>query len=121
MEVFINHTNHPSDKWSKTQLDEASKLGTIVDFRFPDIDPTWDSSQVKNAAAKSFDTIKRIKPNAVLCQGEAVYTFELVTLLKAAGIKVLAACTERNAKEHIKGNGITEKISEFRFTGFREY
>ena len=121
MDVFINHTNHPSDKWSRNQLNEASKIGTIVDMRFPDIDPTWDSLQVKNVAAKSFESIKRIAPNAVLCQGEAVYTFELVTLLKAAGIKVLAACAERNVKEREKGSGITEKISEFRFTGFREY
>lgn len=33
--MFINLTNHPSDKWSKEQLEAARKYGEVVELVFP--------------------------------------------------------------------------------------
>ena len=57
----------------------------------------------------------------VMLQGEFVFTFRLVTLLKKAGIKVLAGISDRKSFESVDENGKAIKKSEFVFEGFREY
>ena len=44
--MFINYTNHPSDKWSARQYDEACKYGVIYDMPFPDINPGMDRESI---------------------------------------------------------------------------
>ena len=80
-----------------------------------------DTSAVNELACDTFELIIKVSPAAVLCQGESVYVFHLVTMLKTAGIMVLAACSERMVKEKRREDGAVEKVSEFVFEGFREY
>ena len=60
------------------------------------------------------------EPLGVLCQGEFVTVFRIVTKLKAAGVKVYAACSERNVKEELVDGKSVKKVI-FEFKGFREY
>ena len=57
----------------------------------------------------------------IMVQGEFVFTYRLVCLLKANGYRVLSSCSERRVSEYTDGNGITQSRSEFEFVGFREY
>lgn len=121
MRIFINHTNHASSDWGEQQKDAADKYGVTVDISFPTIPSTLESNRVKELAKKTFEAIRLVNPEAVLCQGEFTYTYELVRLLKDEGIKVLAACSERVAHEVVRDDGTVEKKSEFKFVRFREY
>ena len=121
MKTFINHTNHPYSAWGAAQRNAAEEIGTVVDFPFPEINPESDTGQITDLVFESFEIIRKAKPEAVLCQGEATYVFKLVTLLKQEGIKVFAACSKRKATEKLKPDGTVEKISEFCFVRFREY
>lgn len=121
MSTFINHTNHPSKMWSPGQTAEAKQYGDIVDMPFPEIDPEADTEAVKAMARKNLEMIRRIDPQAVLCQGESVYSFALVTLLKECGIKTIAACSRREVKESAGEEGTIHKTAVFRFVRFREY
>ena len=121
MNIFINHTDHPPKLWGEEQLVTAGEYGNIVDLEFPVIDLSMDTAAVNELARDTSEFIKKVSPVAVLCQWESVYVFHLVTMLKAAGIKVLAACSERKVKESRREDGAVEKVSEFVFAGFREY
>lgn len=121
MKIFINHTNHPSKHWGDAQLGAAREYGEVVDVAFPDIDPGWDTDRVKDMAQETFDMIKVTEPEAVLCHGESVYVYELVKLLKSAGIRALAATTRRAVREETDAEGNTLKQSVFSFVRFREY
>lgn len=134
--MFINLSNHPSEKWSDKQLEEARKYGTIygkiIDMPFPQISPTATSEEIDELVNEYYQKIlesipiERIifinneKSFAVLVQGEFVFTYRLVNLLKDKGIIVVAARTERKVKELVE-NGIPKKVSEFNFAGFMEY
>ena len=121
MKIFINHTNHNSADWSAEQKAQAAGYGYIYDLNFPDIPADADENYIKEKAENTFNVIKLIKPEAVLCQGEYTYVFALVNLLKSEKIKVLAACSNRVVKETVTEEGETQKISEFKFVRFREY
>ena len=57
VKMFINLTNHPSDKWSESQRKAAEEYGEIVDIGFPDIDSKMSSEEVKRFA---MDYVKKI-------------------------------------------------------------
>ncbi len=125
--MFINFTNHPSDKWSEEQISVAEQsYGTIVDLPFPavptDADQAWISQEANAQIAKmdSLFTNADSHKNAVLCQGEFTLAFAVITRLLERGIKVVSAVSERNARE-IQVDGETRKEVIFRFAGFREY
>lgn len=49
--VFINLTNHPLKDWKEQQLSEAMNLirstnKRLEDFRFPNINPSWEKEDV---------------------------------------------------------------------------
>lgn len=46
--VFINCSNHPSERWSREQKQAAEGYGEIVDLPFPEVDPSWDAGQVRS-------------------------------------------------------------------------
>ena len=105
---FINHTNHPSARWSAEQISAAQAYGEILDVAFP-------------AVQKNLEKILAREPAVVLCQGEFNYTFAMVECLKASGVKVVAATSERATVEEILSDGSTRQISIFRFVQFKEY
>ena len=59
--------------------------------------------------------------NAVVCQGEFVLVFRIVTLLKAEGIMVLAPAFKRVTKPTLRPDGTTVPGYSFDFVRFRSY
>ena len=119
--VFVNHTNHAALNWSAEQRSAAETFGEIVDVPFPEIPPQADEFAVAELAAENLREILKLRPAAVLCQGEFNYTFALVTALKEKNIPVLAATSERVTTETSLPDGSSKKVSVFRFVHFRRY
>ena len=121
MAIFINHTNHPSARWSAAQRAAAEEYGGIVDLPFPDIAPEWDEAAVARLADEQAAQILAQAPAAVLCQGEFTYSYRLIQRLIGAGIPVLAACSRRESHETTDTAGHTTRTSIFAFARFRRY
>lgn len=119
--VFINHTNHPAEKWQDNQRLAAEKYGRIVDLAFPIVPSEESSQQVQERALKMAEKIVAMEPAAVLCQGEFSYTFTLVDALLKQGIKVLTACSERVVREWVDEEGHQHRDAVFQFHQFREF
>lgn len=120
--LFVNFTNHPSDKWSFEQLSAAKSYGEIINIPFPMVDPQGDENYIKELAEQSVTQILSYKPSAVLCQGEMTLAFAIVSILAyKCRINVFAACSERVTKESVGPDGKTIKTAEFRFVRFRKY
>lgn len=117
--MFINLTNHPSEKWSEEQLKAAHRYGEIVDLSFPIIEPTFTKDDIMFLVRECAETISRLieGDSVVHVMGEMTFTYNIVNALKDAGITCLASTTERNTD--ITPDG--KKISEFKFVQFREY
>jgi len=123
--MFINYTNHPSARWSEKQRAEAEKYGEIIDIPFPEVSPFDSVEKVEQRARLALEKIEETlgdeKENSVvLCQGEYGLVYGLVKLLQQKQIKVVSAVSERVVNEYFE-NGISRKIVEFNFQGFREY
>jgi hypothetical protein len=119
--MFINFSNHPSERWDKGQNSEACRFGEIVDIAFPVVNPAATSAEVANLADEWSQKIVGMRPDAVLCQGEFSLTFALTNRLIENGIKVVTACSERNVINETMPDGTIRKITLFRFVGFRDY
>ncbi|MBR6888445.1 MAG: CRISPR-associated protein [Selenomonadaceae bacterium] len=119
--MFVNHTNHPSERWSAEQISAAQVYGEILDIPFPAVDAEATPAQVAALVEENLEKILALKPAAVLCQGEFNYTFVLVERLKSFGVKVVAATSERATVDEILPDGSTRQVSTFRFVQFREY
>lgn len=119
--MFINLSNHPSEKWSDKQLLEAHKYGDIMDFPFPQIDPYCTDEEINETVDRYYEEIIKYSDPVVMLQGEYLFTYRLICRLKAAGIKVLAGCSDRRTIEYIDDNGATARRSEFEFVQFKEY
>lgn len=118
--MFLNFTNHPSNTWNVLQQSKAKEFGEIIDIPFPNISYDLSEEELNKMADAYVEKITSIQPNAVLCQGEMVFTHLMVNKLKAQGLNVLAAMSDRVTKE-IKLGDRTLKTSEFTFLGFRKY
>ena len=121
MGIFINLSNHPSKQWSEAQLAAARKIGKITDFQFPAIDPSDSPEKIKTMAESLFKFIRALGKPVVMVQGEFTFTYQLVKLLQEAGIRAVVSCSRRVSEEYVDENGVTVKVSSFRFEGFRDY
>ena len=92
----------------------------IIDEPFPQIPANDTETEIEALAKDCAQKLIAMKPAAVMCMGEMGVCFEVVRRLKEAGIRVVYACTERQATENTTPDG-TEKTSVFRFAKFREY
>lgn len=117
--MFINLTNHPSENWSKAQLEAAQRYGEIIDLSFPVIEPTFTKEDILYLVKECTETILGMKEDETVAHvmGEMTFTYNLVKALKEKGITCLASTTERNTVMTPDG----KKISEFKFVQFREY
>lgn len=117
--MFINLTNHPSERWSEEQLNAARCYGEIVDLSFPIIEPTFTREDIMFLVKECTETILGLTDDNVVVHvmGEMTFTHNLVNALKEKGITCLASTTERNTIMTPDG----KKISEFKFVQFREY
>ena len=118
--MFINFSNHPSEMWGQQQRAAAEKYGTIEDLPFPQVGAAMSTGEVYEMAKEYAGRILEKEPACVLCQGEFCLSWHVVALLKKAGIRVVAACSERIVEE-VYGESATEKRSVFRFVQLREY
>ena len=134
--IFVNLSNHPSDKWSDKQLNAAKQMvnnGPIIDIPFPQIDPEMTSDDVIGLAKEyffkhilnamyDFETHEAC-PIILHIMGEMCFTYNVVELAKnftekdLENITCVASTTKRNVVEKEDGT----KISTFEFVQFREY
>ena len=119
--LFINFSNHPSARWSRSQLSAAEAYGRVMDEPFPIVPADMDEAGVARLADEAAERILARKPAAVLCQGEFTLAFAVTERLKAKGVTVLAASSDRVIETERDENGETRKVSVFRFTRFRKY
>lgn len=119
--MFVNCSNHPSNIWSKSQMEESRKWGEIKDYSFPYVAANTDEKEIERLAQQTIDKILEFHPDAVMCQGEFTLTYAIVKGLKTLGIEVVSACSEREVTEKRTSDGGTEKISYFRFLKYRKY
>ena len=118
--LFLNLSNHSSDKWSEAQLDAARAYGEVVDMPFPVIDPGATTEEIHRLAEEYAEKITSSYPDrdlTVHLMGEMTFTFRLVTLLLARGVRCVASTTQRKTIELADG----KKESIFEFKEFREY
>lgn len=117
--MFINLTNHPSEKWSEEQIRAARCYGEIVDMTFPIIEPTLTKVDILRLVKVYTEMIMNTRDGktAVHVMGEMTFTHNLVNTLKELGITCVASTTKRNTVMTPDGM----KISEFKFVQFREY
>lgn len=119
--LFLNLSNHSSDKWNKAQLDAARAYGEVVDMPFPEIDPGATTEEIHRLAEEYADRITSSYLGrdlmTVHLMGEMTFTFRLVTLLHARGVRCVASTTQRKTSELPDGT----KESIFEFQAFREY
>ena len=114
--IFINFSNHPSNRWEEKQKKASEQYGRIEDIPFPMVSAQASKEEVSILARDYYNKIMEYHPAAVMCQGEFTLCFQLVELFKQAGIPVLAACSRRQVVE-MDG----KKIVEFKFSQYREY
>ena len=123
--VFINMTNHPSEKWSSKQLYAAHKYGDVVDIQFPQVSPTASIPNIINMARSivadicgTYDSDTKI---TVLVQGEMTLTYALVSEFYRREVDCYAACSDRVTEEVVNPDGTTTKKVTFKFIQFRMY
>lgn len=121
--MFINVSNHPSEKWGADQSAAAQAYGPIVDLPFPDIDPRLDREAVLALAQEYYARVCALAPEGttVMVSGEFTFTYHLVALLLAGGYHPVSACTRREAVETVQPDGSVVKTARFVFVQFREY
>ncbi len=118
--MFVNLSNHPSAMWSTAQLVEAQKYGEILDLPFPQVPARATVEQVADLAEDTVARVLELRPEMVMCQGEFTLTYAIVTRLKAAGVTVVAACSERMVEERMV-DGEYKKTISFAFEQFRAF
>lgn len=119
--MFINFTNHSSEKWSGEQRMAAERYGEIVDIPFPSVPPRIRQPKGKRACSSIYGAYLRIQARRCSCSGGNDPELCGVSMLLSFGINALSATTERVSESRIGSNGETVKVSEFRFARFREY
>ncbi len=121
MSVFINISNHPSNKWNTEQLTAAREFGDILDIDFPQITPNETIEEIQHKANSIFSRICSFDNPVVMVQGEFTLTYQLVKMLQDANIRAVASTQKRVSEESVDENGNTIKVSSFCFEGFRDY
>lgn len=119
--MFINLSNHTSAKWSVSQKAAANIFGEIVDIPFPAVSPYITSQELDALVLEYFNKIQEYPDAVVMVQGEFVFTYRMIVLLKKQGIRVVAAQSERKSIEFVDENKNTRRESVFEFIRFMEY
>ena len=120
---FVNFSNHPSEHWSEAQREAALSLcgsETITDIPFPQVAGAATAEEISGIARNCTADILAQHPAVVMRMGETGVCFQVVSMLKRHGIRIVYSCSDRQAEESITESG-TEKHSVFRFVQFREY
>ena len=122
--MFINISNHPSLKWSSAQLESAFALTSdkhVMDIPFPAVPATATKTDILKLADGLHHNVMANKPEVVMIAGEFTLAYTLIELCLRAGVKVVAACSDRRTKEVVNEDGTTTKTTVFEFIQFREF
>ena len=122
--MFINLSNHSSLKWSSSQLEAAMELTSdnqIKDIPFPAVPATATTDDVIKIADSLHHTVMKNKPSVIMIAGEFTLAYTMINLCLRAGVKVVAACSERRTNEVVNEDGTTTKTVIFEFVQFREF
>ncbi len=133
--MFLNISNHPSDKWSDKQreaalaishelnkrdedAEEGEQIG-IEDIPFPNIPPNATTEEVEDMAhdfARKLHNEWVYQLTAVHIMGELTFSFALVNKIRDS-FACYAATSERNSVMNADGT----KTVHFDFVQFRRY
>lgn len=123
--MFVNCSNHPSNRWAEDQISAAKWAGgDIVDIPFPPVNPRATHDEVAATAKDIAGRILSLNPNYVMVQGEMTLTYEIVRRLREfrpVDLHVVAATSERDIREELMADGTTRRSSVFKFVQWREY
>ena len=119
--MFLNFSNHPSDRWSEAQRQAAEMYGEIRDVPFPGVPALAKTEEITALADQYAEMMIRQHPQCVMCQGEFTLTAAVVRRLQEAGIPCVCACLERRTAEEQMPDGTTKKTVIFEFVQFRAY
>lgn len=122
--MFINLSNHQSSKWSSAQLESAFALTTdnqIKDIQFPAVPATATMDDIIKIADGLHHTVMANRPEVIMVAGEFTLAYTMINLCLRAGIKVVAACSDRRTREVLNEDGSTTKTAIFEFVQFREF
>lgn len=118
--LFLNISNHPSEKWGEQQLTAAKALGEVVDLPFPTVDQSASEEEIGKLADGMVTEIMTKWPDCDITahiMGELTLTFALVRKLSAKGVMCVASTTERIVVDNPDGT----KTSKFSFCQFRAF
>ncbi len=123
--IFINLSNHPSNKWNEEQVYAALEYADavdIIDIKHPDIDPASDEDQMLDLCNEYISKIqayaKEDKLVYVHVMGESGFVFGIVEqCLTFNNIVPIHSTTNRYVEELSNG----EKKQMFKFCKFRRY
>lgn len=59
--LLINLSNHPYALWEQKQRDAAEVYGECVDLPFPNIEPSYDETEIERLAKEYFDKIQKMR------------------------------------------------------------
>ena len=122
--MFINLSNHQSSKWSSAQLESAFALTSdnhVMDIPFPAVPSTATTEDIITIADGLHHKVMANKPEAIMVAGEFTLAYVMIELCLRAGLKVVAACSERRTQEVVNEDGTTIKTTVFEFIQFREF
>ena len=119
--MFINLSNHGSEMWGKKQMEDARQYGEVVDLAFPPISVDISNDKMNSLVEEYLGKILKYEKPVVMLQGEFVFVYRLVTILKEKRIPVFACCSERISSETKQLDGSVKKVSQFVYGGLREY
>lgn len=120
--MLINITNHPSALWSKAQTQAAlEQFGPIEDLPFPLVRAEMSDEEIGKLTRSYLSQILDCDHPTVLLQGEFIFTYRLIVLLKEHRIPVVACQSNIEREEYQDENGNTVKQTVYRFGRFRAY
>ena len=100
--MFVNLSNHPSNRWERAQLETAREnYGEIVDMPFPQVTPDASNDELQ-----------------ILAQ-EYVQRIMSLTKSQTVTVHIMGEMTFTERKNTYNDDGT--KVSEFQFVKFREY
>jgi len=115
---FANISRHPAEVWPREQIVAAGKIGdTIVDYKFPTVDPSATERQVWSTCEELADRIAADGHEHAMVMGEYTATINLVYLLSQHGIKCYVACFARGYQHEERGN---QRLRTRPFMRFRQ-
>ena len=108
-------------RYKKTKWYESYLKTGVPEVKEPKSELTLDNEELDKLVEEYFNKIQQYSDVVVMVQGEFVFTYRMIVLLKKQGIRVVAAQSERKSIEFVDVNKNTRSESVFEFIRFMEY